>query len=97
MVKKQYSYDDAGIYSSYGLFKTPQITRILYNDEIKNENTVSEYLLTGSGAFQRKILMSTDRQDIKLQFGSSVQIDLKEIIIPSVWKSSLKLVQLRYP
>jgi hypothetical protein len=97
LVKKQYSYDDAGIYSSYGLFKSPQITRILYNDEIKNENTVSEYLLTGSGAFQRKILMSTDRQDIKLQFGSSVQIDLKEIIIPSVWKSSLKLVQLRYP
>ena len=37
--KKQYSQDDEGVFSSYFLFKTPAFLRLIFNDEIKFENT----------------------------------------------------------
>ena len=47
--KKQYSQDDNAIFSSFFLFQNPRELRFLFNDDIKTENTVSEYIITGSG------------------------------------------------
>lgn len=94
--KKQYSFDDDAMYSSYFTFKNSSSVRILFNDEIKNENTVSEYILSGGGKHERKSVLNTNRQDLKLQVRSSLQISANEIIIPSVKRNKLKLVKVAY-
>ncbi|NND05802.1 MAG: hypothetical protein HKN87_05435 [Saprospiraceae bacterium] len=94
--KRQYSNDDLGAYSSYYIFTNPSYLRILYNDEIRNDNTVSEYILNGAGDITRRSLMSTDNQKIKLQIKNAVQIDSETLVIPSVRGNRLKLVKLEY-
>ena len=94
--KRQYSNDDQAAYSSYFLFKNPSFLRILYNDEIRNENTVSEYILNGAGDITRRSLMSTDNVKLKLQIKNALQIGPDELLIPSVRGKRLKLVKLQY-
>jgi hypothetical protein len=94
--KKQYSFDDDALYSSFYIFKTPSAARIIYNDEIKNENTVSEYILTGSGQSERRNVLNTNRQDLRLQIRNALQISPNEFIIPSVKRNRLKLVKVTY-
>jgi hypothetical protein len=94
--KRQYSNDDEAAFSSYFLFKNPSYLRILYNDEIRNDNTVSEYILNGAGDITRRSLMSTDNQKLKLQIKNAVQISANELVVPSVRGKKLKLVRLTY-
>lgn len=94
--KKQYSFDDDALYSSFFVFKNRSSVRLLYNDEIKNENTVSEYILTGGGKHERRSVLSTNRQDLKLQIRNSLQISSGEVIIPSIKRNKLKLVKVSY-
>ncbi len=94
--KRQYSNDDQAAYSSYFLFKNPSFLRILYNDEIRNENTVSEYILNGAGDITRRSLMSTDNQRLKLQIKNALQIGSDELLVPSVRGKRLKLVKFAY-
>ncbi len=94
--KKQYSQDDNGIYSSFFLFKSPTSLRLLFNDEIKFENTVSEYIVFGNGNFDRKSLLSTENLDLRLRFRDATQISSDELIIPSERRSRLRLVKLQY-
>jgi hypothetical protein len=94
--KKQYSQDDNGIYSSFFLFRTPSNLRFLFNDEIKYENTVSEYILSGSGETERKSLLSTANLKLRLRFRDAVQLNSREIIIPSERRNRLRLVRLEY-
>ncbi|MCB0547150.1 MAG: hypothetical protein KDD19_06140 [Phaeodactylibacter sp.] len=94
--KKQYSQDDDGMYSSYFLFKTPSNLRFLFNDEIKYENTVSEYVLKGNGTAERNSLLSTENLKLRLRFRDAVQVNASELIIPSERRNRLKLVRLEY-
>lgn len=94
--KRQYSFDDDALYSSFFIFKTPSFIRLIYNDEIKNENTVSEYVLTGGGLSERKNVMNTNRQDLRLQLIHALQISPTEYIVPSVRRNKLKLVKVTY-
>lgn len=94
--KKQYSQDDDGMYSSYFLVKTPVSLRFLFNDEIRQENTVSEYILKGNGKYWRNSVMSTKDQKIRLRFTDAVQVDADEVIVPSDRRGKLKLVRIKY-
>lgn len=94
--KKQYSQDDDGAYSSYFLFKTPSRLRFLFNDEIRYENTVSEYVLNGVGQYDRNSLFSTANLELRLRFRNALQVDSDEIIVPSERRNRLKLVKLEY-
>ncbi|MBR9922006.1 MAG: hypothetical protein GYB31_14290 [Bacteroidetes bacterium] len=94
--KKQYSQDDEAAFSSYFLIKTPFNLRLIYNDEIKQENTVSEYVVSGNGHFERNAVLSTEHQDLRLLIRSAVQISANEIIIPSERRNRLKLVRITY-
>jgi len=94
--KKQYSFDDDALYSSFFVFKNRSSVRLLYNDEIKNENTVSEYILTGGGQHERRSVLSTNRQDLKLQIRNSLQISPSELVVPSIKRNKLKLVKINY-
>ncbi len=91
--KKQYSQDDGAVYSSYSIFKSPSFLRILYNDEVSNHSTVSEFLLAAHGLSERKSVLSTAYQDLKLRFSDALQISSDTIIIPSENRSRLKLVK----
>ncbi|MEL6969528.1 MAG: hypothetical protein AAFZ63_07095 [Bacteroidota bacterium] len=94
--KKQYSQDDNGVFSSYFLFETPGRLRFLFNDEIRFENTVSEYIINGLGEYDRNSLFSTTNLDLRLRFRASIQISPNELIIPSERRNRLKLVRLTY-
>lgn len=94
--KKQYSQDDNGAYSSYFLFKTPSNLRFLFNDDIRQENTVSEYVLNGLGEYDRNSVLSTQDLELRLRFRDALQLDANELIIPSERRNKLKLVKLEY-
>jgi len=94
--KKQYSQDDNAIFSSFFLMKTPSVLRFLFNDDIKNENTVSEYLLNGYGEFDRNSVMSTENQDIQMRFQDAIQIGTGDVIVPSERRYRLRLVKLEF-
>ena len=94
--KKQYSQDDDAIYSSYLLAKTPSSLRLLFNDEIKQNNTVSEYVVRGDGHADRNSVMSTANQQLRLRFRDGVQVAANELIVPSERRTRLKLVRVKY-
>lgn len=94
--KRQYSQDDDAIYSSFFLFKTPERLRFLFNDEIKQENTVGGYEVTGKGYIERKTVFNTDYQKLKLRFRDGVQVANNECIVPSERSNRLSLVRIVY-
>lgn len=96
MHKKQYSQDDDGVYSSFFLFKTAANLRFLFNDEVKYENTVSEYVLKGNGRFVRNSLLSTENLKLRLRFRDAIQVNSGTLLIPSERRNRLKLVRLEY-
>ena len=94
--KRQYSQDDDAIYSSFFLFKTPERLRFLFNDEIKQENTVGGYEVTGKGYIERKTVFNTDYQKLKLRFRDGIQVANNECIVPSERNNKLNLVRIVY-
>lgn len=96
LYKKQFSQDDDGIFSSFFLMKTPSRLRFLYNDEIKRNNTVSEYIMNPNGSIARNSLLSTAYQNMKLRFKDAVQISSTSIIVPSEQNYDLNLVRISY-
>jgi len=95
--KKQYSQDDNGMYSSFFVFKTPEKLHLLYNDEIRHENTVSEYVLRGNGFYKRSSVFSTNYQRLMLRFRDGLQIAYNECIVPSERNNRLNLVRITFP
>jgi hypothetical protein len=92
--KRQYSQDDGAMYSSFLMVKTPERLRFLFNDEIKQENTVGGYEVTGTGYIERKTVFNTDYQKLKLRFKDGVQVSNEECIIPSERSNRLNLVRI---
>lgn len=93
--KKQYSYDDDAAFSSFLLLKTPKTLSFIFNDEIKPENTVSEYVLSGNGNYDRYSILNTKNKKLKLLFRKGVQIGVNEFIIPSEYRNRFNLVYFR--
>lgn len=96
LYKKQFSQDDDGIYSSYFIYKTPSRIRMLYNDEIKKSNTVSEYMIDPLGNQIRNSLLSTEYQNLKLRFTGAIQVASNMIIVPSETSYNMNLVKIEY-
>ncbi len=94
--KKQYSHDDDGIFSSFFLFKNPSRLRLVYNDEISSENTVSEYVVQADGQYQRKSVLSTEYVRLQLRFKDAVQVSHSAFIVPSQRSMRLNLVKIEY-
>lgn len=96
LYKKQFSQDDDAIFSSFFIMKTPSRLRIIYNDEIKNSSTVSEYLMDPVGRIARNSLLSTEYQNMKLRFKDAVQLSSNTLLIPSEKNYDLNLVKITY-
>ena len=96
LYKKQFSQDDEAIYSSFHIMLTPSRMRLLYNDEIKSSNTVSEYIMDPVGNVARNSLLSTDDQGMKLRFRDAIQLNNRELLVPSENNFNLNLVRISY-
>jgi len=94
--KKQYSQDDDATFSSYSLMLAPNVLRFLFNDEIKYENTCSEYLVTPTGDFDRNSVMNTFGQSLRLRFRDAMQLNANECLVPSEFRNRLRLVLLKF-
>jgi len=94
--KKQFSQNDGGIFSSYFPFMTPSRMRLIYNDEIKSNSTVSEYILDARGNYKRTSVLSTEYQNLKLRFADAEQISSTELIVPSQKSYELNLVKIDF-
>ena len=94
--KKQFSQNDNALFSSYFTFMTPSRVRLIYNDEIKTNSTVSEYIFDGAGNYKRNSLLSTEYQNLRLIFQYAVQISNSSLIVPSQRNSALSLVKVDY-
>jgi hypothetical protein len=96
LYKKQYSQNDFGVYSSYFPFKTAENIKLLFNDEIKQENTISEYVLNGLGNGDRNSVMNTEGLELRLRFREGIQLDSRRFLVPSERRNRLKLVRFEY-
>lgn len=96
LYKKQFSQDDNAVFSSFFVMRTPSRLRLLYNDEVKKNNTVSEYILDPTGKLARNSLLSTQNQDMKLRFRDALQLSNNEILVPSENNYELNLVKITY-
>ena len=96
LFKKQFSQDDDAVFSSYFIMKNPSRVRLIYNDQVKTNSTVSEYILDPGGSIARNSLLSTEYQDIKLRFRDALQISNSEILVPSENNYNLNLVKISY-
>ena len=94
--KKQFSQNDNGVYSSYFKMRTPSRIRIVYNDEIKANSTVSEYIFNSLGDYRRSSVFNTEYQGLKLRFTEAIQLSSSEILVPSQSAYALNLVKIEY-
>lgn len=93
--KKQYSQDE-DVFSSFFLMKGKEKLRFMFNDEIKYENTCSEYVLNPAGKFDRNSLLNTVGQGLRLRFIDAVQLSASECLVPSEFRNKMRLVLLRF-
>lgn len=96
MPKKQFSQDDEAVFSSYGVMKSPNQIRLLFNDDVNTETTTSEYIMKGSGTIDRHSMFNTSSQEILLRFRDGLQLSSDEVVVPSEYRSRLKLVRLKW-
>lgn len=94
--KKQFSQDDEAIFSSYYIFKTPSRIRLIYNDEIAKSNTISEYLLDPLGRYERRSLLNTEYENLRIRFNDALQLSSNSLVVPSQQSYNLNLVKISY-
>ena len=94
--KKQYSQDDDGLFSSFFTMTAPDQVRLIYNDEIAYENTVSAYQIDWKGEVVRNSILSTDYQKLKIIFREAVQTGVYELMVPSERSNKLKIVRIEF-
>lgn len=94
--KKQYSQDDDGEFSSFYLMLNRSNLRFLYNDAIQRHTTAYEYVVSPSGQLVRNSLFNTKRYRLMLRMQDAYQVSADEVIVPSEYKSRLKLLKMTF-
>jgi hypothetical protein len=96
MLKKQLTEDDGGFYSSYAVLEAPDELHLIYNDFINTQTNVSQFALSPEGNAERQDLFSADKKGVMLVPNASKQIDVNEIIIPSIKKDFIQFVKFTF-
>jgi hypothetical protein len=68
--------------------------RLIFNDEIKFENTVSEYVVKGTGDNERHSLLSTELLKLRLRFRDAIQITGDKMVVPSERRGQLRVAKI---
>lgn len=94
--KKQYSQDDEGVFSSIFVLLQKKQLMVLFNDDIKYENTCSAYVIFPDGRYDRNSLMNTAGLGLRLRFRDAWQLSATECIVPSEYRNKLRLVRFMF-
>ncbi len=94
--KRQFSQDDDGRFSSYFLMHTRSNLRFLYNDEIRTDTNINEYIVNGKGRQERNSIYNSKKENLMLLLKEAVQVASNELIVPSERRSTFKLVKITY-
>lgn len=94
--KRQYSQDDDGIFSSFYTFRTAALLRLIFNDAVQSEGTVSEYLLKPNGDNIRKSVLNTSYKNLSLRFRDAISLDAQKLLVPSEHNGKLRLVRITF-
>jgi len=94
--KRQYSQDDDGIFSSFYVFHLPALLRIVFNDAVNADGTVSEYLLKPNGDNIRKSVLNTSYKNLNLRFQDALTTGPNEMLLPSESNGKLTLVKIQF-
>lgn len=94
--KKQYSFDDGAIYSSYFQFVSKQGLHLLFNDDVRYQSTISDFTIKGNGDYKRRAILNTNGVDIRLRIRDALQTSANEIIIPSQYRNNLRMVKFKF-
>lgn len=78
------------------VLSTSDYLRIIFNDEIKNESTVSEYILLPTGEYLRKSILNTTSQNLYLRIKDAVQINANTLLVPSESNGKMNLVRISF-
>jgi len=92
--KRQFSQDDLGLYSSFFIVSNQSLLRVLFNDEIKNESTVSEYILLPDGRHYRKSILNTGALSLNLRIQDAQQTSSNTVWVPSETGGKMVLVKI---
>ena len=93
--KSQQSQNDDARYSSYYLHKNPSSFQLIYNDEIRENTSVSAYITRANGNTKRKSLLNTQYKNIFLRFRAGAQVSADAVLLLSEYKNDVKLVKLK--
>jgi len=93
--KTQQSQNDDARYSSYYLHKNPSSFHLIYNDEIRENTSVSAYITRANGNTKRKSLLNTQYKNIFLRFEEGLQVSSDSVLLLSEFKNDVKLVRLK--
>lgn len=96
LFKRQFSQDDEADYSSFFLNKSSDYLRLIYNDEIENENTISQYLVDANGKSIRQSILNTDYRKLKMMFRFGKQVGSNTCLIPSFYRNKIKMVKMEF-
>jgi hypothetical protein len=94
--KKQLSHNDDAVFSSYYLHKKNDSIRLMFNDEIENETTISEYNISPNGRLQRNSVFSTIDKKLLLRFHTGIQLNSNESIIVSESRKKINLLRISF-
>ncbi len=93
LAKEQRSTVEKADFGSFFLYKSPAALLFYFNDDIKYGTSISEYLLRGNGAYERRSVLNTRDLDLQLLFQEGIQLDARTFFIPSISPNRLKLVR----
>ena len=96
LAKKQFSQDDGADFSSFLFMKGKDYLRLVFNDEILNDNTISEYLIRPDGTFARKNIPNKDLRKLKIMFRKGKQVSVGSGIVPCYVKNKLRYLKIEY-
>lgn len=95
--KAQYSEDDSGHFSSFGIMNFKNSIELLFNEEIEYITPVRSFQLSKGGSADINTLFSSDKYDILMSPRHAKQVAKNEIVIPAYTnRNYFVLVQLVY-
>ena len=75
----------------------PFITgKLIFNDEVRNQSTISDFKIKGNGEYKRSAIINTIGINIKLRVRDALQTSANEIIIPSQYRNKLRMVKFNF-
>ncbi len=94
--KEQYSQDDGGLFSSFGMINSGASLVFLYNDFTSSKSSLSLAALDVSGKLQLKKLNAGSGTDGDWLPRSGKQTDATELVVPVLRKNNLAFAKLAF-